>query len=91
MAMCTLSTTNLVPSKPNLARSQVFVLWGCFLGLQLGKSRFRRCSAPYFSIFAVQVHTLSTTIASQSESWQLLHSSCPHQCVQCLRSVRRCA
>jgi hypothetical protein len=35
--------------------TQVFVLWVCFLGLQLGKSRFPRCSAPYFSIFAVQV------------------------------------
>ena len=34
---------------------QVFVLWGCFLGLQLGKSRFARCSAPYFVLFAVQV------------------------------------
>jgi len=35
---------------------QVFVLWGAFLGLQLGKSRFPRCSAPYFVLFALQVH-----------------------------------
>lgn len=58
------------------------MLWGCFLGLQLGKSRFPRCSAPYFAIFAVQVRTSYIASASWAQIRQQLHSSCPHHCVQ---------
>lgn len=31
------------------------VLWGGFLGLQLGKGRLQRCSGPYYALFACQV------------------------------------
>lgn len=44
------------------------MLWGAFLGLQLGKSRFPRCSAPYFVLFALQVRVHQTKLCSLSES-----------------------
>ena len=89
MAMRTLSTTNWVPLKDEPAHLQVFVLWGCFLGLQLGKSRFPRCSAPYFVIFAVQVLAALLTSASRAYNWQQVPAtgSFPCQRVQGLRHV----
>jgi hypothetical protein len=64
------------------------VLWGCFLGLQLGKSRFPRCSAPYFIIFAVQACATCITAASQAVGAvaNVVLYTC--QCVQVLRSVK---
>ena len=44
------------------------MLWACFLGLQLGKSRFPRCTAPYFSIFVVQAHAPCITSASHMQT-----------------------
>jgi len=43
------------PRLPWLQLLEVLVLWGGFLGLQLGKGRLQRCSAPYYGIFACQV------------------------------------
>lgn len=39
---------------PWLQMIEVVLLWACFLGLQLGKGRFERCSVLYFVLFGCQ-------------------------------------
>ena len=44
------------PSRfPLVKIAEVLALWGVYLALQLVKSRYNRCAAPYFGIFASQV------------------------------------
>jgi hypothetical protein len=68
LATCRLQAGTEAQHLPTL---QVFVLWGCFLGLQLGKSRFPRCSAPYFTLFAVQVRTPISRVSHAEDCQQL--------------------
>jgi len=44
------------PSRfPLMKIGEVLALWGVYLALQLVKSRYNRCAAPYFGIFSCQV------------------------------------
>ena len=44
------------PSRfPLLKIGEVLALWAVYLALQLVKSRYNRCAAPYFGIFGCQV------------------------------------
>jgi hypothetical protein len=46
----------------------MLAIWGGFLGLQIGKTRFPRCSGAYGGLFAVQI--VLSVAASAFFTWQ---------------------